>query len=300
MIKKSIVCLGLISTIILGSIYIVAGKNKNKDKDKMNNDIKKNNKLITSIQRDFDKGNLTETEIETKYPGIFEIVTLSGQAFHYKFQMDVDYAEITILERNCKPPVITDSEGRWTMKILKLCGKKEECSFVLKHPFFPESQTGVIDVYDSDISDITFQMPDNETFFGLKAELEAGISQMIGAPYSIDVENSCQIFTTLGKSWASMLYDKFPHGEPDATAIISPAIDFPSIGPIYFDEDVVPDPALSKTSVDGGVFYSNVPTGNFTIEGNKENVLFESVKIKARPGIVINASPPYGVQGNQE
>ena len=97
-----------------------------------------------------------------------------------------------------------------------------------------------------------------------------------------------------------MLYPVFPHGEPDAYAIIDPQQPFPSLGPIYFNEMIMPDPTLTCTSVDGGVLYINIPQGEYTITGYKEGVNFDTVKVKARPGVFLNASPPYGVQSDQD
>jgi len=293
MTKKILLSLILTCTLILGTTFASIATNITCKKEKTV-------KLAESIQKKLDSGNLTKDQIQNQYPDILEVITLSGKALHYRFLMDVDYAEITVLELPNKQPVLTDSEGNWEMTLVKPVGVKQECSFVLKHPQYPESQTGVIDVYDNDICDITFQLPDNETFAVLKTQLEEGISQALGIPYTIDADGSCQVFTTLAKSWASMLYNKFPHGEPDATAIITPSLNFPAIGPIYFNENVEPDPTLTKSSVDGGVFYANVPEGTYEIDGEKEGVEFSSVKIKARPGIIVNAAPPHGVQSDQE
>jgi hypothetical protein len=295
MYKKIILLTTTVATFFLVSIFISASTKNCKTEN-----IKNNSELINSIIKDFDAGKITEEEINSKYPKIFEVVTVGGQAFHYRFLMDVNSAKISILERPCIKSVYTDEEGLWSIKILKLRGIKLDCSFILEHPSYPNSQTGVIEVLDSDIEDITFQMPDNTTYNTLKSQLESGISEQLGIDYVIDTENSCQLFTTVGKSWASMMYDKFPHGEPNATAVISPELDFPSLGPIYFNEDVVPEPSLTSTSVDGGVFYANISEGTYTITAEKEDVNFDTVKIKARPGILLNAAPPHGVQGDQD
>jgi hypothetical protein len=227
-------------------------------------------------------------------------VRISGKAVHFLQTMDVDYARISILERPRRRPVITDAEGNFRIWIVKPRGVTIDCSFVMKHPNFPESQTGVIRVGDEDIDDVTIQVIDNEYLYLLKAGLEQGLSDAFGVPYTIDLQNSCQVVTTAGKVWASMLVDKFPHGEPGAVAVIEPQLQFPAFGPIYFNREAVPDPALRETSVDGGILFINVSEGEYTLTATKPEVEFTTVRVKARPGVLVNASPPYEVKSDQE
>jgi hypothetical protein len=255
-----------------------------------------------AIIHDFETGKISEEEAMNKCGGYFTIVTLSGKAMHFlqHLGLQIDSAEISILERPWKPAVLTDEEGWWSMKILKRQGITVDCSFILKHPGYPESQTAVIEVGDQDITDITFQVPDNDMFTMLKTSLEQGLSQYLGFPYEIDMSNKCIIVTTAGKSWASMLLDQFPHGEPGAIGIIDPVQPFPMLGPIYFNEEIMPDPALQSTSVDGGILWLNCPEGEYTLSAVKEEVTFRPMRVKARPGILLNASPPYEVKSDQE
>jgi hypothetical protein len=121
----------------------------------------------------------------------------------------------------------------------------------------------------------------------------------------LDLENRCQVVTTAGKAWASILLNVFPHGEPGAIAVIDPPLeslptaDPPPIGPVYFSKQAEPDPLLTSTSVDGGIVYLNMLEGEYTITATKANVEFATVRVKARPGIIVNASPPYEVKGDQ-
>ena len=88
-------------------------------------------------------------------------------------------------------------------------------------------------------------------------------------------------------------------GEPDATVTIEPAVD-PELGPIYFNmvrHDVIcPDRKFDRTSDDGGVLFVNVPPATYTLRAHKEGVTFREVTIKCRPGLVVNAAPPWGLQ----
>ncbi len=67
-------------------------------------------------------------------------------------------------------------------------------------------------------------------------------------------------------------------------------------GPVYFNKDVLPEPGLTETSVDGGVVWTNVPPGNYVLRANKTDVEFEEVRIWCRPNVLVNAAPPKGLQ----
>ena len=69
-----------------------------------------------------------------------------------------------------------------------------------------------------------------------------------------------------------------PHGDPGVQVAISPAIQFPvSLGPVYFNEAVAPDPTLTSTSVDGGVLFGNLASGSHTITASKAPFAYEAL-----------------------
>lgn len=70
----------------------------------------------------------------------------------------------------------------------------------------------------------------------------------------------------------------------------------PEHGPIYFNENVLPDPTRSETSEDGGVLFIQVPPGEYLLTAHKQGVEFVPLKMKCRPGVLVNASPPFGLQ----
>ena len=57
---------------------------------------------------------------------------------------------------------------------------------------------------------------------------------------------------------------------------------------------------LKATSLDGGVVFANVPPGDYIMEATKDDIPFSKVAIKARKGVVVNASPPHGPTMLQE
>jgi hypothetical protein len=107
---------------------------------------------------------------------------------------------------------------------------------------------------------------------------------------------------TVGKSWASMHDGRLPHGDPDATAMASPAM---GVGPIYFNKDVRPDPTQLLTSVDGGVAWLNLPLNNtYYVTAAKTGVSYPTVKFKidaadVDAGVELYiASPPDSLEGS--
>jgi hypothetical protein len=97
--------------------------------------------------------------------------------------------------------------------------------------------------------------------------------------------------TRVGKS----LYDEGAHGEAGATVTVEPALP-PEHGPIYFNAAVIPDPSLTETSEDGGVLFVDVPPGTYTLHAQKDGVIFEDTLMQCEAGVLVNASPPYGLQ----
>jgi len=72
---------------------------------------------------------------------------------------------------------------------------------------------------------------------------------------------------TVGKSWASMHDGRLPHGDPDARTIATPVA---GVGPIYFNEDVFPDPTQLLTSLDGGVAWLNLPDNTYHVTAQRK------------------------------
>jgi len=99
-------------------------------------------------------------------------------------------------------------------------------------------------------------------YVAMKPTVDAMIRQLTGGLAGF--ENAMVI--TVGKSWASMHDGRLPHGDPGALAISNPQA---GIGPVYFNEAVAPDPACTRTSVDGGVVWFNVAAGQYLVTAQK-------------------------------
>jgi hypothetical protein len=81
------------------------------------------------------------------------------------------------------------------------------------------------------------------------------------------------------------------HGVAGATASASPALP----KPIYFNEQVIPDTKQVRSSEDGGVIWTGVPTGVYTIRAAHPSTRFASFTATCAPGRIVNANPTWGL-----
>lgn len=189
-------------------------------------------------------------------------------------------AKIGVLELP-EVSVVTDAMGHFEFPALPAGAT---ATFVLEHADFPPARTRTFTLPDSGaLERVTFQVPDM-TLYG-------AIAGIVGV--EID-PGACQIVSTVTRVGKS-IYDAGAHGEADATVTIAPAIPAAQ-GPIYFGDDVIPDAMLTQTSSDGGVLFVNVPPGTYELQAHKDGVMFESTTMQCAAGVLVNASPPYGLQ----
>ena len=204
--------------------------------------------------------------------GAAETVVVRGDAFAFTlpgmpYGLIAD-AKIGVLELP-EVSVVTDAMGHFEFPALPAGAT---ATFVLEHADFPPARTRTFTLPDSGaLERVTFQVPDM-TLYG-------AIAGIVGA------------VTRVGKS----IYDAGAHGEADAAVTIAPAIPAAQ-GPIYFGDDVIPDAMLTQTSSDGGVLFVNVPPGTYELQAHKDGVMFESTTMQCAAGVLVNASPPYGLQ----
>lgn len=155
---------------------------------------------------------------------------------------------------------------------------------------FKTTQTATLIVPEEGINNknflknISFQVPSNMAY-EFFAFCMGGVEDPL----------ACQITTTITPPNTTM--DDIPQGVAEVTATLEPN---PNVRRFYFDMFPIihkTNPLnreLSATSLDGGVAFINVPPGEYTIEAKKEGMTFSSVRIKARPGVLVNVSPPHG------
>lgn len=211
-------------------------------------------------------------------------VLVSGDAFAFTLPGSpyglIDGATIRVLEAP-EFMAVTDAMGHFELAGLPAGAT---ATFTLEHPNHPPARTKTFTLPDGGaLEKVTFQIPDNALFAAMaaivKIEIDPAACQMVST------------VTRVGKS----IYDAGAHGEADATVTITPALP-DGHGPIYFGDDVIPDPALTLTTTDGGVLFVNVPPGTYTLEAHKDGVNFEPTTMQCEAGVLVNASPPFGLQ----
>src|SRR4029079_6843532 len=112
-----------------------------------------------------------------------------------------------------------------------------------------------------DIENANFQTPADLEYNALAAILSVPIDEQTGRPSQCVIVTTASARNVRGVDYETFR-DRTPHGVPGATSTESPALD----GPIYFNENVIPDPSKTETSEDGGIIWKVVPAGNYRIE----------------------------------
>jgi hypothetical protein len=140
-----------------------------------------------------------------------------------------------------------------------------------------------------DLRRVNFQTPTEGVYRALAALLDVPLGPG-GEP------RECAIVSTFNtRNVRDLSFREFiaygPHGVPGATALARP----PLPPPIYFNSQVVPDPAQRRSSVDGGVIWPRVPAGVYGIRGRSPSTRFASFVATCKPGRIVNANPPWGL-----
>ena len=215
-----------------------------------------------------------------------KLVTATGYAYEFSVNGGmIEGAEIGILEFS-EMKTVTDEKGRFTFEGLP---SGSETSFYMKHSNYIEIQTATFTLTDEGLSGVAFQAPAWKMVELIENILKVTVE-----------EDKCQIASTVTRrADTDYVGVEGTHGEPGATVTITPEVS-PRSGPFYFNlmkgNVIFPDRELTETTDDGGVLYVNVETDEYFLEAHKEGAEIRPVKIKCRPGIIVNASPPWGLQ----
>ncbi|MEW6269521.1 MAG: hypothetical protein AB1689_09530 [Thermodesulfobacteriota bacterium] len=213
--------------------------------------------------------------------GAPQVASVSGDAIPFNGgDRRIEGAEVWILEQP-ERRMVTGGDGHFSFDGVEV---GSEVTLVLEHPDYHLIQTGTHVVPPEGIERLTFQAVTHDVYAALAALL--GVVP--------DEEGACQMPTTVTRVGRS-LYDPGAHGEEGATVTIDPPLPAEH-GPIYFNSQVLPDRSRSETSDDGGVLWIQVPPGEYVLTASKPGVEFRQVKMKCRPGVLVNASPPWGLQ----
>ena len=140
-----------------------------------------------------------------------------------------------------------------------------------------------------DLANVNFQTPTEAVYRGLAALLHVPVDAH-GDPVA------CAIVSTFStRNVRDLDYAGFSaygaHGVAGATATATPALR----KPVYFDANVIPDRTQAMSSKDGGVVWTGVPAGVYTITAHDPASRFASFVASCRPGRIVNANPPWGL-----
>ncbi len=258
------------------------------------------------------EGKLTMAQAQNSCRCRLEVVPVGGTVFHFgldlsqlppvpfDFQSTVAGARVSIAELPItrRLNIRSGADGRWSFKAIKVQGVPLRFSLVYELAGYPTTKSQVVDVPDGGVTDLAVQFPTAAYYAAAKGQIEQQIGALIGAPYSL----RNVLVTTVGKSWASMYSTQLPHGDPGVQVAISPAAPFPiSLGPVYFNEAVAPDPTLTSTSVDGGVLFGNLASGSYAVTASKAPFSYSALTFVVEDAVELYvASPPHATQGTND
>lgn len=218
-------------------------------------------------------------------PGDGPTVTVAGQAFLFGPAPGASLAGavVSVLEAPEQRGVVAE-DGSFSLEV----ASGAALSFVFEQPDLATIQSATIPIEAEGLTDLGFQVPTLAV-----AELMA-----LAADIEMDAER-CQMVTTVSSA-ASPPYGGAGVGEPDAVVRVLPALPEGATGPVYFDylsdSMILPDPALTATTIDGGVIFGNLSTGEWTLRAEKEGVPFSEPVVRCHPGALVNAAPPHGIE----
>lgn len=211
------------------------------------------------------------------------LVSVSGDAIPFAGGPDgrVEGAAIWILEHP-EMRVTTGADGHFAFDDLPV---GSEVTLVMDHPDYVPIQTGTILLGAGGAQRVTFQA------------VTYGIYDALAQLLDVEPDDTkCQMVTTITRVGKS-IYDPGAHGEAGVVVTLDPPLPADH-GPIYFNSSVLPDYSLEESSDDGGVLFIQVPPGEYVWTAFKPGVEFSQVKMKCRAGVLVNASPPWGLQAH--
>lgn len=148
----------------------------------------------------------------------------------------------------------------------------------------------------SDFKNVNFQVPTNGVGEFMMMILNVTPLNSLIHPWRV---KDCAIVSTFStKNVHNLDYNGFigygAHGVAGATASATPSLTGVK-APVYFNENVTPDRTVKSSSIDGGVIFTRVPSGVYTIKASHKKAKFATFKATCKPGWVVNANPPWGL-----
>jgi hypothetical protein len=138
-----------------------------------------------------------------------------------------------------------------------------------------------------DLERVNFQTPTTAVYQAL--------ATLLDVPLGPDGElRECAIVSTFStRNIRDLSFRGFTgygaHGVGGAMAFATPVLP----GPIYFNENVVPDPAQRRSSVDGGVLWTGAPAGVYTIRARHPSTWLRVSRLPAGAIVRLTCSGPH-------
>jgi hypothetical protein len=210
-------------------------------------------------------------------------VTVSGKAFVFAGSSTdtLEGAVVAVAEDPASYQTTVQPDGTFSLEV----PSGAPASFQLDKPGFFPNQSAALELGADGVMMLGFQAPSNMTVDTLSTFVRATPDPKL-----------CQIATTVSRAGTDP-YGGDALGEPGVVVTLDPPVrDHDAIYFYYSDGTIFPDPALTATSIDGGVVFTNIPPGEYTLTATKAGKQFTPVTIRCRAGRLVNAAPPHGLQ----
>jgi len=212
-------------------------------------------------------------------------VAISGRAYAFN-HMDTFLSGATIRVREFPAlAATTDANGDYTLDVPD---DANVTPYIEPPAGYNQIDLQTFHTRGEPIANANFQTPGDAEYNGLAA--------LLSVPFGADNRpEQCVIVTTASaRNVRGVDYETFhertPHGVAGATSHTIPAVP----GPIYFNENVIPDKTKTSTSEDGGIIWTEVPAGTYRVITESPTTRFASFLATCAPGRVVNANPPWG------
>lgn len=207
-------------------------------------------------------------------------VELSGVVYTFNTPFPVAGARVAIAEYP-ELSTMTDAAGRYALSV----PDEEEVTPFAEMPGYRTMHLQTFETEGESIQDAHFQL--------VPLQVYAFLAVLAGVDPASPL---CQVVSTVAvKELRGLTFEELvqfgPQGLPGATVRSRPELP----GPIYFNEQVMPDPSRTSTSIDGGVAFANVPDGRYRLIASHPAARFSKINVICAPGRFVNASPPWGL-----
>ena len=219
-----------------------------------------------------------------------DTVTISGNAYAF-FGID-DTIPGSVVKVDEFPDLSADVAPDGTYSIA-VPDDANVTPYIVTPPGYHDTYLQTFHTAGQDLIHVNFQVTKDLHYLGFAA--------ILGVPLDANkVIKDCVIVSTFSITAArdAATFDPgfknvYPHGLEGSTATIDPVAGNTK-GAIYFSAAVLPTPAQTSSSVDGGVLWTEVPPGWYKLTPSNPTSNLAPFTAHCENGRLINASPPWG------